>query len=134
MPSGEFPTEEWLRKRGKWANRPGEAYNTLSVYIKTWLGGVRNLRKLLGQSHVSTKEWDKDSAIAAYRRFFDEHGLTPGQARHIGRKGGDISPEVAAEAGRLENAARKYAGGSIAVNKLLGITIVKATRTKIRIT
>lgn len=134
MPSGEFPTEEWLRKRGKWANRPGEAYNTLSVYIKTWLGGVRNLRKLLGQSHASTKEWDKDSAIAAYRRFFDEHGLTPGQARHIGRKGGDISPEVAAEAGRLENAARKYAGGSIAVNKLLGITIVKATRTKIRIT
>ena len=64
MPDGQFPTEEWLRKRGKWKGRSGEVYNTLSVYIKTWLGGVRNLRKLLGQSHVSTIEWDKDSAIA----------------------------------------------------------------------
>ena len=35
MPDGVFPTEEWLRKRGKWKNRDGEAYNTLSIYIKT---------------------------------------------------------------------------------------------------
>jgi hypothetical protein len=31
MPDGKFPMEEWLRKRGKWADRPGEAYNTLAV-------------------------------------------------------------------------------------------------------
>jgi hypothetical protein len=121
MPNGEFPTEEWLRKRGKWANRPGETYNTLSIYIKTWLGGVRNLRKLLDQSHVSTNKWDRDSAIAAYQKFYDKYGLTPGRARTISRRGGDISSEAAAEAGRIENAVRKYAKGCAAVNKLLGI-------------
>lgn len=125
MPNGEFPTEEWLRKRGKWVGRPGETYNTLSVYIKTWLGGVRNLRKLLGQSHVSTKQWSKDSAIAAYKKFYKEHGLTPTRARTLSRKGGDISSEIAAEAGRIENAIRKYAGGTVAVNKLLGINASK---------
>jgi len=123
IPGGEFPTEEWLRKRGKWATRPGETYNTLSIYIKTWLGGVRNLRKLLGQSQVSTIEWDKDSAIAAYKNFFDKHGLTPGQARQISRKGGNISREIAADAARIDNAVLKYAGGTAAVNELLGIVI-----------
>lgn len=123
MPDGQFPTEEWLRKRGKWKNRPGETYNTLSIYIKTWLGGVRNLRKLLGQSQVSTIEWDKNSAIAAYQKFYDKHGLTPGQARQIGRKGGDISRELSADAARIDNAVLKYAGGAAAVNELLGIVI-----------
>lgn len=123
MPDGQFPTEEWLRKRGKWKNRPGEVYNTLSVYIKTWLGGVRNLRKLLGQPNVSTIEWDKNSAIAAYQKFYDEHGLTPGQARHIGKKGGNVSSEQAAEAARIDNAVLKYAGGAATVNELLGIVI-----------
>lgn len=35
---GKFPTEEWLRKRGKWKDRKGEAYNTASVYIKKMVG------------------------------------------------------------------------------------------------
>jgi hypothetical protein len=54
MPDGKFPTEEWLRKRGRWADRPGEPYNTLSVYIKQWIGGVRKLRLLLDQEEAST--------------------------------------------------------------------------------
>jgi hypothetical protein len=123
MPDGQFPTEEWLRKRGKWKDRPGETYNTLSVYIKTWLGGIRNLRKLLGQSHVSTIDWNKNSAIAEYQKFYEKHKLTAGQVRTIFRRGGDISSELAAEAGRLENAVLKYAGGSAVVNEQLGIVI-----------
>ncbi len=63
QPNGEFPTEEWLRKRGKWAGRSGSAYNTLSIYVKTWLGGVRKLRELLGQSHVSTVKWDREKVL-----------------------------------------------------------------------
>ena len=106
----------------------GEVYNTLSTYIKTWLGGIRNLRKLLDQSHVSTIEWDKDSAIAAYCKFHDEHGLTPGQARHINRKGGKVSTKLAAEAARIGNAVLKFADGSVAVNELLGIVIDKTRR------
>ncbi|WP_041938079.1 hypothetical protein [Gallionella capsiferriformans] len=128
MPDGQFPCEGWLRKRGKYKNRPGEVYNTLSIYIKTWLGGIRNLRKLLDQSHVSTIEWDKDSAIAAYQKFYDGHGLTPGQARHITRKGGEVSTKLAAEAARIDNAVLKFAGGSVAVNELLGIVIDKTRR------
>jgi len=122
MPDGEFPAEDWLRKRGRWINREGEVYNTLSVYIKLWLGGMRNLRKLIGQSHVSTTEWDKDSAIVAYRKFYDEHGQTPGQFRHAGKKSA-ISNELVAEAARIDNAILKYAGGTEAANELLGITI-----------
>jgi len=128
MPDGQFPTEEWLRKRGKWKDRPGEVYNTLSVYIKTWLGGVRNLRKLLGQTHVSTIEWNKDSAIAAYQKFYDDHGLTPGQVRQKSRAGGDISRELAANAARIDNAVLKYAGGTEAVNELLGVVIDRTRR------
>lgn len=122
LPDGEFPAEDWLRKRGRWANRDGEVYNTLSIYIKIWLGGVRNLRKLLGQSHVSTTEWDKDSAIVAYKKFYDKHGKTPGQIRHAGRKGA-ASNEFVAEAARIESAVMKYAGGILVVNELLGIEI-----------
>jgi hypothetical protein len=128
MPDGQFPCEGWLRKRGKWKDRPGEPYNTLSIYIKTWLGGMRNLRKLLEQSHVSTIEWDKDSAISAYRKFHEVHGLTPGQARHINRKGGAVSSKLAAEAARIDNAVLKFADGAVAVNELLGIVIDKTRR------
>lgn len=128
MPDGKFPCEGWLRKRGKWKDRPGEAYNTLSIYIKTWLGGIRNLRKLLDQSYVSTIEWDKESAISAYRKFYDEHGLTAGQARHMGKAGKEISPELVAEGTRIDNAVLKYAGGAAAVNKLLDIVIDRTRR------
>lgn len=66
QPDGIFPTEEWLRKRGKWAARPGPPYNTISVYIKKWIGGVRNLRKILGQEHASTMVWDSQKATREY--------------------------------------------------------------------
>lgn len=127
MPNGEFPAEDWLRKRGKWAGREGDAYNTLSVYIKQWLGGIRNLRKLIGQSHVSSLVWDRDSAIAAYKAFFDKHGLTPNQAKGKNRRKNDasISESVALEAIRIASAVEKYAGGSQAVIDELGISIEK---------
>lgn len=126
MPNGDFPTEEWLRKRGKWKNRPGKTYNTVSIYIKTWLGGIRNLRKLLNQEHASTNAWTRESAIEAYRNFYENHGLTSGQVRHLYRKGGKaISPELARQATNITAAIEKYAGGSSTVNKLLGIRLTK---------
>lgn len=130
MPDGLFPTEEWLRKRGKWSNRPGEAYNTLSVYIKLWLGGVRNLRKILGQEHASTQEWDQDSALHAYRIFYEMHGITPEQARQLYRTKYDpnISDEICREAARTSSAVRKYVGGSDEVNKRLGINPCRRTK------
>jgi hypothetical protein len=49
MPDGLFPGDEWLRKRGRYADRAGEAYNTLAVRVNQWLSGTRNVRKLLMQ-------------------------------------------------------------------------------------
>lgn len=129
-PNGEFPAEDWLRKRGKWADRDGAAYNTLSVYIKQWLGGIRNLRKLIGQSEVSTQQWDRASAIAAHKVFYEQHGMTPNQAKYNNRRRSDdtISDAVALEAIRIASAVEKYAGGSDAVNKELAITIKRRTK------
>lgn len=125
MPDGRFPTEEWLRKRGKWESREGQAYNTLSIYIKQWLGGIRNLRRLIGQEDASTQEWDRESALAAYKAFYDKHGITPQQLRHNRRRKADlsVSEEDALEAARISSAVQKHAGGADAANVALGITI-----------
>jgi len=121
QPNGEFPTEEWLRKRGKWAERPGPAYNTLSVYIKTWLGGVRELRKFLGQAHVSTVKWDRDTVLERWKVFREVHGMTPNamRARHA-RGQGQYAIDVVREAGALAVAASKYVGGSAAADEATG--------------
>lgn len=128
MPNGDFPTEEWLRKRGKWKDRAGKTYNTVSIYIKTWLGGIRNLRRLLDQEHVSTNVWTKESALEAYRNFYEIHGLTSGQVRSLYRRGEKtISPELVRQATNITAAIEKYAGGSATVNKLLGIRLTNKT-------
>lgn len=130
MPDGNLPAEDWLRKRGRWASREGEAYNTASVYIKLWLGGTRAARRLLGQEEASTQQWDRESALAAYKAFFDRHGMTPQQARHMNRrrKGDDTPGEVAKEAARISSAVQKYAGGADVANDLLGIKPERQTK------
>jgi len=132
MPNGEFPAEDWLRKRGRWKDRDGEALNTLSVYIKLWLGGTRNLRKLIGQSNVSTIKWDKASAIEAYKAFYDRHGFTPHQVRQMYRtkKGQPFEESIAKESVNLSYAIAKYAGGATEVNRLLGIPVKRRTSAK----
>ncbi len=122
MPDGIFPTESWLRKRGRHADRPGEAYNTLSVYIKLWLGGVRNLREILGQEHASTTVWTKELAIDAYRLFLEKHQATPGQVRGDMKNGVREWPaDVLAEAGRVAAAVEKFGGGTQSVRAQLGL-------------
>jgi hypothetical protein len=77
--NGIFPTEEWLRKRRRHKNRKGPAHNTLAVYVNQWLGGTRNVRKLLGQEFASTTAWTRDSVITAWRALEKQHGVTPSQ-------------------------------------------------------
>lgn len=128
IPDGKFPTEQWLRKRGKWANRPGEAYNTLSIYIKTWIGGVRKLRILLEQGEMSTRQWDRETAIEAYKNFFEEHGFTPEQARHKFSRHGELSVDIYRESAKISIACQKYAGGAEAVQAILNLNVSKITK------
>jgi hypothetical protein len=124
MPDGIFPTEEWLRKRGKWTNRSGPAYNTLAVYIRLWLGGIRKLRQILGQQYASTIQWDAESAIREYKRFFDEHGKTPGQLRgmvHDGTARESIHEDVIADATRIVTAINKHVGSIAEAHRRLGM-------------
>ena len=86
MPDGIFPSEDWLRKRGKYANRPGESYNTLAVRVNSWLGGTRILREILGHPQASTTKWTPEAAIKAWREFHATYGLTPTQLASDNRK------------------------------------------------
>lgn len=122
FPGGKFPTEEWLRKRGKWRDREGVAYNTLSVYIKTWLGGMRKLRQILGQPEASTIKWDRETALAEYKKWYEKYGYTPGSARsRFRQRKMNISKEEVDKAIRISTAAEKYLGGARRACKLLGI-------------
>ena len=125
---GVFPAEDWLRKRGRWADRPGETYNTLAVYVRLWLGGIRNVRRLLDQGHASTLQWNADSALREYKRFFDEHGRTPGQVtgEYYGKAPNrTVGAEVLADAGRIGSAVNKYVGGALEAQRQLGLKLAR---------
>lgn len=106
MPDGIFPNEQWLRKRGKCADRPGEAYNTLSRYVQTMLGGARNVRKLLGQADANTTKWTPETVIEAWRKFEMDHGMTPAKCKGISRRG-QADGDVVREGARIYEAARR---------------------------
>jgi hypothetical protein len=125
QPDGIFPTEEWLRKRGKWSDREGLTYNTVAVYIKTWIGGVRKLRKILNQSEHSTVSWTEEKLLKAYNEFFDEHGITPGQAK---RRYEGLSEVELKKASSISAQVTKYFGSVKKINNILGISNIQKTK------
>ena len=107
MPNGVFPSEDWLRKRGKYVNRRGPVYNTLAIRVNNWIGGMRKVRELLGHGHASTTKWTREKAITAWRDFEERHGVSPSQC--LGRKNNGLFPNyVIREAARIYEAARSY--------------------------
>ena len=131
MPNGVFPTEEWLRKRGKWRYREGEAYNTLSIYIKKWIGGIRQLRSIIGQEENSTIKWNKEKVLKGYKSIFDEYGLTTGQIRgKVRRKEMYIAKEKMKKINNIDYAVRKQFGSCYDVNEILGIKNVRKKMAK----
>ena len=106
MPDGIFPAESWLRKRGKYADRPGPLYNTLAVRVNQWIGGTRKVRELLGHGHASTMKWTPQKAIVAWREFEERTGFSPSQCRS--RKNRSLPKDVVREAAKLYEAARRY--------------------------
>jgi hypothetical protein len=122
MPDKIFPTEEWLRKRSKWKNREGEAYNTLSIYIKSWIGGIRKLREILGQSENSTVKWDKELIAKEYFNIYEKYGMTTGQLRgQLRRKQIEISKAEKDRIINIDASLRKYYESAFDINEQLGI-------------
>jgi len=105
MPDGIFPGESWLRKRGKYKNRPGPAYNTLAIRVHQWIGGTRKLREILGHGHVSTTAWTKEKAIAAWQDFQQKHGLSPSQCQSR-KRAKSLSADVLKQAGSIYQRSR----------------------------
>lgn len=105
-PGGIFPSEEWLRKRGKFADRDGPPYHTVAVYAQKWLGGIRKVRALLNQDHASTTKWDVETVKVKWAEFSESHGLTPAQA-NLPEVRKTLPPKVSAEACRIYAAARR---------------------------
>ena len=105
-PGGVFPSDEWLRKRGKFADREGPAYNSVSAYVQRWLGGTRKVRELLGQGHASTTRWDAAEVKAAWKAFEQKHGMSPQRAiEPLNRR--DLPLEAGREASRIWSAANR---------------------------
>lgn len=124
FPNGKFPTEEWLRKRGKWKNREGPAYNTLAVYIKTWLGGIRQLRTILKQDHVSTVKWDREKALDEYKKWYEKYNIVVGAARSRYKRGKmQLTKDEYNKACCIEMAILKYIGSAAEAQKILGIKV-----------
>ena len=120
----EFPTEDWLRKRGKWADREGVAYNTLSIYIKQWIGGVRKLRELLKQSHVSTETWSRERALEEYKKWYEKYNMLVGSSRARYKRGQIQLPEAEfKKACRIEAAIIKHVGSATEAQKILRLKI-----------
>ena len=122
QPDGKFPTEDWLRKRGRWAHREGQAYNTVAVYIKLWIGGTRKIRELLGQAENSTTQWNRELALKELKKWFEKYGRSPDAIRTDMRR--DISVVTSDEfkyAAALAHAVRKNVGSMNEALKILGI-------------
>jgi hypothetical protein len=121
---GQFPNEEWLRKRGKFKNRPGPAYNTISIYIRKWLGGIRKARKLLGRNDESTETWDRDKALTAYMEFWQKWRQTPGRLKkRVDRGQQQVTSGEYSAAAMVAHATRKYVGDTMTIHKLLQLPL-----------
>lgn len=108
MPDGIFPADSWLRKRGKHANRPGPAHNSLSVYVNRWLGGTRAVRTMLGQADASTMQWTPEGTATAWEAFAAKTGLMPSQCMSLSRRE-TLPAEILAEGRKIYAAAQRAA-------------------------
>lgn len=107
MPDGIFPNEQWLRKRGKFEDRVGPSYNSVALRINQWLGGIRNLRRLLGQSQESSIQWTPEKAVQAWKDFQVAHGVTPTQM-FVKKRAVLFPAEVVKLAQNIRRAAKDY--------------------------
>ena len=120
QPDGRFPTEHWLRKRGIYADRDGETYNTLGVYVQKYVGGLLKLRAILGEDTSHYRRWDRDSILIALDEWMQEYGIAP--ATYFGRHKihNNLDEEISKYAGSLMSATNKHIGSFSEAIEILG--------------
>ncbi|MGI9556150.1 MAG: hypothetical protein ACR2M9_04740 [Cyanophyceae cyanobacterium] len=121
QPDGRFPTEHWLRKRGHYADREGETYNTLGVYIQKYVGGLLKLREILGEDTSHYIRWDAEKSLEHLDLYLQKTGGFGPKTIYsrLLRKGLQKTPE-GKSAAQLGAALDKYHGGQTAAILKLG--------------
>ena len=119
QPDGRFPPESWLRKRGKYSDRPGETYNTLGVYIVRYVGGFMNLRRILGESNERHLKWTRESVLVALDEWMEEYETPPTAYYQRKKKNGEWD-ETCEYAKSIYRGTRKHVGTSAEAMEILG--------------
>ena len=120
QPDGRFPTEHWLRKRGIYADRDGETYNTLGIYVQKYVGGLLKLRAILGEDTSHYRRWDKDSILIALDEWLQEYGIAPATYFGRHRRHNNLDEEISKYAGSLIGATNKHIGSFSEAIEILG--------------
>ena len=124
QPDGCLPNEGWLRKRGKFRTRDGPAYNTVAIYIKLWLGGMRNARSLLGQAAKNTKVRSRDAILEELRVWVETYGRSPRAICADVRRGKMVLTENERRRGNaLAAAVHLHCGNALAACAKIGVAI-----------
>jgi len=110
QPDGRFPTEHWLRKRGEYKNREGETYNTLGIYIQKYVGGLIELRRILGEDITHYRKWTRESILIALDEWIQEYGIAPQAYMQRHKRHQKLDDEVAKYAISLAGATKKHVG------------------------
>jgi hypothetical protein len=123
---GIFPSENWLCKKGPFANRDGEAYPSLPTAIINHFGGVSALRKILGQEEHNRFKWSSENVQSELDTWMKRYGKTPGRV-NTAFKNGDrsISESEVRRGNVISTMAVNYCGGVTKTLRLLGYDDVK---------
>jgi len=120
QPDGRFPTEHWLRKRGKYEDREGEIYNTLGIYIQKYVGGLIELRKILGEDITHYRKWTRESILIALDEWMQEYGIAPQAYMQRHKRHRKLDDEINNYASSLNGATHKHLGSHARAMELLG--------------
>ena len=113
--------DQWHRKSNPSvtediANEASRIATATSKYV----GTMSEVHKRIGIAPTRLK-WDAKTALEAYKKFFDAHGITPSQAvDYWNRKRVPlIDEDIAISARKILNAVKKHCGGVTAIQKKL---------------
>ena len=127
---GIFPPESWLRKRDKYSHRQGESFATLGVYIQRYVGGMENLRRILGESSKRYLKWTRESVLSALEEWMIEYEDSP-SAYYQRKKKMGVWDENCEYARSIYRGVRKHVGTLNTAMEILGYSQKKKRWVKV---